>query len=377
MKKVITMIYLAKVELQEILKRKNVRLLALAIAMFMVLPNLIGCIRISKDFGSISNYKEVAKSFEEKYTRKELRDLYQESLNKQLSSAELTNEDKAILSELRTANKAEVSYFMGEESYTLSQIEERLKEMDKTGEKESYEYKKLEKAFNMISKVPEYEYRYTGGWMNLTDFNVAATFITILVVLGLAPLFNNDNNGNMTEVVLSTREGRRKAVTSKIMAGLIYGMIVFLYINSLNFISGFPLGLDGANGPANSLYGATSTPYNITIIEYYFTCLGLAFIATLLLALIVMILSLPIKNLMATIITGVGLYFLSPSLINIFRDVDVISTLRAKAMVGHFTAINIFGTPVMQIKVAVIMSIISIIIATFLIKYLGKKRVLA
>lgn len=371
------MIYLAKVELQEILKRKNVRIVALAIAMFMVLPNIISCIRISKDLGSISNYKEIAKSFEGKYDRKELINFYQTSLDKQLSSAELSNEDKVILSELRTANKAETSYFMGDKSYTLGQIQDELEQIKNSGEKESYEYKKLEKAFTMISKVPEYEYRYTGGWMNFTDFNVAATFITILVVLGLAPLFNNDNNVNMMEVVLSTREGRRKAVTSKIIAGLFYGIIVFLYINSLNFISGFPLGLDGANGPANLLYGATSTPYNITILQYYFTCLGLAFIATLLFTLIVMILSLLIKNLMATMIIGVGLYFLSPSSINILRGVDVICTLRAKAMVGKFAVINIFGTPVMQIKVALVVSTVSIIIVAFLIKYLGKKRVLA
>lgn len=380
------MIQLIRYELENLLKKKWTIVALVIIAIFILMPSFIECRTIKNDFGNLENYKTMSKgyhgiSMEEAKRRFDTAYKKNEAINKKETTMELTMEEKIALKNFNYTAKSK-KYVINDEKLNHEEIKEKLIELKGENLQDSYEYKNLEKADSMISKLDKENYRYTAGWNYITDFNVGATLTVILLVVGLASIFSNDYNSNTSQIILSTKEGKRKGVTAKIIAGIIYGSLTFIFVNGMNFLSGSTLGIDGWNVKATALYGVTGTPFNFTVIKYYFLTLGVVFVGTILFALSIMLCSLLFKNIIPTILIGLALYFVSPEAIGLnclqtLSNMSLATIIRGKHIFGTYITFNIFGTPVMQYMVIGIVAMIILLTTTVLLKYFGKTQTIA
>ena len=376
------MIELIKFELSKIFHKKVLYLLAILVAMFIVLPQVITYNQISKDFGGKENIKTLASQFEgDKYTISQFQNDIKTIEKKKKNNEELTKRENFIdyYMQYNYPTENEPTYLVMNKYYTHSEIKEELSKLDKN----SYEYNAFEKADEMISKLPKSQYKYTGNWYLLLDFNVAGTMKLMLLVLGLAGIFSSEYSSNIAPLLLSTKNGKRKLTISKILAGVIYATVVFIFVSLLYFIPSLTIGLENGNLPLNTLAKFSSTPYDITIIEYYLSTLAISFVATIIFALAIMLVSLLIKSNMISFAVSLGLYFvpallaglpLPEMILNIICGLSFAELIRAASIFGKFITFNIFGNAVIYPYIAIVAMTVLLIISPIIIYKFGKRQ---
>lgn len=376
------MLELIKFELSKIFHKKILYLLALLVAIFVVSGELLGYIQINKDFGGKDNIKTLASQFEgDKYTVSQFQNDVKTIEKKKKNNEELTKRENFIdyymLYNYPTEN--EHTYFVTNKYYTDSEIKEKLSKL----EKDTYEYNAFKKADEMIDNLPKSQYKYTGNWYMVLDFNVAGTMKLMLLVLGLAGIFSSEYSSNIAPLLLSTKNGKRKLTIAKILAGVIYATVVFIFVSLLYFVPSLTIGLENGNLPLNTLKGFSSTPYDITILQYYLSTLAISFVGTIIFALAIIFVSLLIRSNMISFAVSLGLYFVPallmglplPSLIqNILVSLSFSELIRAASVFGEFITFNIFGNAVLYPYMAIVAMVVLLIISPVLIYKFGKRQ---
>ncbi|WP_346962235.1 hypothetical protein [Clostridium sp.] len=369
------MIELVKFELKKIFEKKIIYLLALGVALFIVLPG-------ASSFGNREQMKAFATEFEgDKYTVEKFQE-EMKTVDKKIENEEELTDRESFIREYMVYSyprSNEASYFVLEGKYTHSEIKEELNKL----EQGTYKYNVFKQADEMISKLPKVEYKYTGAWNSMNDFNVAGTMKLMLLVLGLAGIFSSEYAENTAQLLLSTKNGRRKVTGAKILAGVIYACSVFVFVSVLYTIEPMIVGLENGNLPLRNLVKFSGTPYDITIIQYYIVTLGISFVGTIIFALAIMLVSLLVKNNMISMATGLGLYFIPSLLIglplpemiqNFINRLSFAELLRAATVFDEYVTFNIFGNAVLYPYMIVITMIVLLMVGLIAIYKFGKSQ---
>lgn len=374
-------------ELRKIYSKKIVYITLLMVAFFILSASWLEWFQINKQFGGMAEFKEAAKSYEGFYDEAKTEELLKEveACYMKLSNDEvLTKEEYELINlyyylTLDRSKTEDIYYGINDELYTV----EEIKALQGQFKQNSYEYKNFEKALSIIEEEKR-EIKYIGGWLYITDFNVAGSMIMLLIIIGLSRLFSEEYSENTIAIILSTKKGRKEHITAKIIAAFLHALGVWIIVNLLYLLSGLPFGLEGSGEPFKKLFPNSGSIYSFTISEAYMRAIMISLIAAIALAMVVCLISLVSKNSMITILVTFAIYF-GPSvlcvflplpkwLINTIGAFQIENLMQARRIVTVYETYNVFGTPVLYGVILASCVIVSTLIIVGSVKYLGKRQ---
>lgn len=153
-------------------------------------------------------------------------------------------------------------------------------------------------------------YGYAGGWSDVLACLGFFAFAMVAVCIALTPVFSGEYQDRTDAVLLSSRYGRSKLVAAKIVAALAFATAYFALATLI--IMGAALAFFGAEGgdlPVQVL--SLSIPYDLTMAEATWTAVGIAYLMTLGLAGLTLLLSSKLRSQLAIFAACAALIFLT------------------------------------------------------------------
>ena len=384
------MLDLIKFELYKIFSKKSVKavlLITVLFSAFYIFSDSIGM--KSKGLDSLDDAYNIMKEHEGKVITEEgqanidktLETLRQKKENEQ----KLTKEEAVYMNYLSDAYLViDQSYIINNKVYlTLDEIKNDISNLEKEGMINTYEHKNLKLIYNKVKNIQQPKYYSKFGWYRTTDFKVMAALISVLIVVGLASIFSDEYQSNSAQIMLSCRKGKNKLVLSKIFAGLIFTVAVFIIINGIFLMSALRYNFVGWDKPLELFKYYRATPFDIRIIDYYIAGLGISFIGAIAFALVTMLISLLVKNNMMSLLLSLGIYY-APKFIGdlitieniakVFKEINFAAVLKVEGMFIDPNTFNILGNPVLYSTVLISLVAVFIPVVIYLIRYFGKRQ---
>ena len=382
------MIDLIKFELYKIFSKKSVRIVLLLTVLFSVFNAFGESINMkSKGLDSIDDVYSVMKEYEGKVITQEgivkAEETIENLRQKEQRGEKLSKKEIVYRYYLYEAVLSDPTYIVNNQYYTIDEMKDEISKLEKEDKIDTYEYKNIKFVYDKVKNVEESRYYFKSGWISTTDFNVIATLITTLIAVGLATMFSDEYQSNSAQIVLSCKRGKNKLVSSKIITGLVYTMIVFIIVNGVYMFGALKFDFIGWDKPLELFKYYRTTPFDIRVIDYYIAGLATSFIGAMLFSLVTMLMSLIVKNNMISLLISLGMYY-APAFIGgfipidsigrIFREINLAEAVRVESMFRDVSTYNVFGNPVLYSTVLISLVIVSIPVVIYLIKYFGKKQ---
>lgn len=383
------MLDLIRFELYKIFSKKSVMIVLILTVLFSLL-NVFGESAYLKFKGvdSIHDVSSVLKKYEGKIITEEHISNVDKTMNKlnqkEISGKKLTKEEIVYKTCLYDTTIVTPACMVNNKPYIFDEIKSDISKLEKENKTDTYEYKNLNYVYGKVKiKEPKYYFKY--GWNTTTEFKNIAVLISTLIVAGLAPIFSDEYQSNSAQIMLSCKRGKNKLVLSKILSGLIFTTMVFVIINSIYMISALRYNFIGWDKPLELFKYYRATPFDIRIIDFYITGLGISFIGAILFALVTMLISLLVKNNIISLLLSLGIYYgptflgdIIPidTLSKVFKEINLAEVIKVEGMFVYPNTYNIFRNPVLYSTVLISLVVVSIPVILYLIKYFGKRQVI-
>lgn len=129
-----------------------------------------------------------------------------------------------------------------EEPYGIALLQEKISKLEQQGKQDSFEYRELSASLQNLEELGEPEFANTLLWENLFN-NWGEHMMQFLLFVPLAfiiaPVFAVERSSGMDNLILSSRNGRRKIVTAKLLSVLVVSTVVVILYLIATFIFGF------------------------------------------------------------------------------------------------------------------------------------------
>ncbi|WP_315120313.1 hypothetical protein [uncultured Clostridium sp.] len=172
----------------------------------------------------------------------------------------------------------------------------------------------FEKLQSMYSKIQTpFYYNYYDGWRELNnDFSGFLVWgLGIVLIICLAPVFSEEYSYETDAIILTTRYGKSKLTTAKIISSFLFAIGIFVAFALLNFaLYGVTYGFVGGECPIQLSAPNNTSPYNINFIQMFLVVLGLGIVGLLFQGAITLYISSKMKSPFLAIILTVVLFFL-------------------------------------------------------------------
>lgn len=142
-----------------------------------------------------------------------------------------------------------------------------------------------------VSKMQKpLKYGYAEGYEVAGSIIGPFTKIIIIIVgIIIAPLFSEDKQTKMNEIILSTKFGKNKLTFYRILTGLLATTIIYLTgVTIFSIITFSIFGIQGGNLHIQGGAGYWFSPYNITYLQQFIINIVIGYIACILMAFITM-----------------------------------------------------------------------------------------
>lgn len=145
-----------------------------------------------------------------------------------------------------------------EEPYGIALLKSKLAELESQGKQDTFAYRKLSDALQCLIKLGEPTFANILLWENLFN-NWGEHMMQFLLFVPLtfiiAPVFAVERSSGMDNLILSSRYGRKKIVTAKLLSVLVASTVVVILYLVATFLFGFlPHGsLHGWNAAIQSI----------------------------------------------------------------------------------------------------------------------------
>ncbi|AIQ22974.1 ABC transporter permease [Paenibacillus sp. FSL H7-0737] len=248
----------------------------------------------------------------------------------------------------------------------------------------SYVLKDVTKRLSMLEEIRPPGFYVTNDWGSLYRFfsipGVGNILIGLILVFALAPLYSGEANYRMDSLILSSKYGRLKIVTAKLLAGFIVtGGFVTLFYGVCVLFSCLPFGFVGWNAPLNSYF--VESPYNLTQLQGML----LKYAVTLLAACGLLLLTALISALFRSSLSTLGLaaclvmlpYFSLPGVVGDWIDFLPSGVIMSTSLIEKYVSYNIFGIPILHLTVSIVSVIVIGVIATLLLPKAFERRLKA
>lgn len=382
--------YLIKFELYKIFSKKSVLALILICIISSVLPSITDYLDMKeKGLKSYENIKKIGQEYEGQVITEEKKDYLEKN---GLQIREKDNRGEYVTDKERVSAYgindfymwANPEYLINNRFYKFDDIKKEIAKLEKDGEKSSYEYKEFKYIHDLIEKKPIPKFYFKFGWRNATEFNMNPLWIAILIIVSICTIFSNEYQSNTASIIFSSKNGQGRLTLAKVISGLLFSTIIFLIINGIQVGIMAMHGFDGWDVPMGFLPSYARTPYIMNIGTFYMIGLLVSYIGIVLFTLLVMLVSLIIKNDMISFAINVGI-LLGPSFLSkimptyiltkIFMELNIANLMCPIGMFGNISTYNIFGNPTLWLSVMISIAAVSIPIVLYLIYKLGKRQV--
>lgn len=154
---------------------------------------------------------------------------------------------------------------------------------------------------------------YTYGWLKTSE-NMVRIFIVLSLVVAImtAPVFSGEYGG-VDNIILTSKYGKTKCVTAKIIGSILAALIVTAVVAVINLVYAFILygsnGLDCSILFAPEGFATGYIPFNITCSTLLKYQILLAFTSTISITGITLILSAVCKNQIIALVASAAIYF--------------------------------------------------------------------
>lgn len=371
------MIELIKFELKKIFSNKLIYIAAIGIVIFVLGYPISRYIQVKEVFNGRTEIESLAeKIISNEYTVDDIKHIREMAVDKLNNKEELTKEEQFML--YYSGSYIKVNKDIN--AHGLKDIEEKLEKLKNSNMEDTVDYESLLEKKEMLTNLPKQESLYLGDWNMVFDFNVSGTMKLILLVLGLAGIFSSEYTSRVSYLNLSSKRGKTKLNTAKIISALIYGTIVFIFVSTIYHISGFVLGLPNGDKSATYIF---SSLYNMTINEFYVGTLALSYIGTIAFSVLIVLLSLLTKNILVSFGLPLVIYFLPDKLMfpsEIMKYIYYINftqLMKGKNILGEFITFDFLGNIVPYPYVITIVSVIAIAIMLIIYRQFSKKQSIA
>ncbi|WP_434793738.1 hypothetical protein TPDSL_38480 [Terrisporobacter petrolearius] len=383
------MLDLIKFELYKIFSKKSVRiilLLTILLGIFNVVAESVSVKYQGVDH--IDDVYSIMKEYEGKAITEESAIKAENTINdlkeKKSRGEKLTEKEIVYMNYLYdTMRPPYPAYTVNNELYTVDEMKDEMNKLKNKNKTDTYEYKNLNFIYEKVKNVEESKFYFSHGWLKTADFKAIATLITTLIAVGLAAIFSDEYQSNSAQIMLSCKYGKNKMVLSKMITGLIFTATIFIIINVVHMIGVLLYDFRGWDAPLELFKYYTNTPFDMRVIDFYITGLGISFIGAILYSLVTMLISLLVKNNMIALLLSLGLYYAPAfagsfipidSVVRVFREINLAEAISIEGMFVNSSTYNILGTPVMHSTLLISLVVVFIPIVMYLIKYFGKKQ---
>lgn len=383
------MLDLIKFELYKIFSKKSVRiilLLTILLGIFNVVAEGVSVKYQGVDH--IDDVYNIMKEYEGKAITEKSAIKAENTINdlkeKKSRGEKLTEKEIVYMNYLYdTMRPPYPAYTVNNELYTVDEMKDEMNKLKNENKTDTYEYKNLNFIYEKVKNVEESKFYFSHGWLKTADFKAIATLITTLIAVGLAAIFSDEYQSNSAQIMLSCKYGKNKMVLSKMITGLIFTATIFIIINVVHMIGVLLYDFRGWDAPLELFKYYTNTPFDMRVIDFYITGLGISFIGAILYSLVTMLISLLVKNNMIALLLSLGLYYAPAfagsfipidSVVRVFREINLAEAISIEGMFVNSSTYNILGTPVMHSTLLISLVVVFIPIVMYLIKYFGKKQ---
>jgi hypothetical protein len=205
-------------------------------------------------------------------------------------------------------------------------------------------------------------------------FGLGFCVMGVLVLLGVSPIFSEEYDTNMDSLILSSKKGRKKVVTAKLLSATVYSAFVSLVVPLANFcFQAARLGVKGWNAPVQIVSGFTGSPYPLTVGGVILLQTLVGVIACIFFGMLVLLVSSLSKNIMVPFFSCGCLFALTallkstfagvaPPALAAFADFSYTELMRVTNLIQTFKTYDLFGFPVLYLNL--ILAVFTVVTAT-------------
>ncbi|MEK3890336.1 hypothetical protein [Bacillus sp. FSL K6-3431] len=247
---------------------------------------------------------------------------------------------------------------------------------------------------DLLRKVDTSNFYYQKGPSNMIDMIYTFGFVitAFMLIIGISPIFSKEYSSGMDQFLLSSKYGRSKLVTAKLLAAIIFTVSIAIgWIAYSAAISIYSYGSHGWSAPLQSMHEHLNAPYPFTLGESYALMISMHLLAAIALALIIVFVSAICKRILMSLLVS-GFIFGLPFVIDVVPgfewleefgwisstlNLSIYHLMKVKNQFIAFETYNMFGFPVLYPIVAVVLSVITATIFAYLTKWVLKRKQVA
>ena len=375
---------LIKFELKKIFSNKLIYVVAFVLALIftgVISRNL----EIKNEFGGVDKFESIANKYvSDKYSYEDFNELINKAREKEQKDENLNKDEKFLAHYANTIYKSneDKKIVVNGDSYDYGSVVNLLDDMKSKDKEDSYEYKTLKKAKDIYDdSLKNDKSVYLGLWDNQLDFNVFATLKVVLLVVGLSRIFTKEYSSKVSYLNLSSKKGRTSLNTAKLIAASIYGVITFAYVTAISLLRSFPLGVHNGDAPLRAINSTIVS--NLSIKEYYFSCLAVSLFGTILISLLIIIISLLFKNTILSLGLPLALMVMSGMIQyqeyigKYTTNFSIFHIIKGRALFDSYLTYDIFNNVVNYISIEIMVGIVSLIIFMVVYRKFSKTQKIA
>ncbi|MFJ5714511.1 ABC transporter permease subunit [Neobacillus sp. NPDC093127] len=275
--------------------------------------------------------------------------------------------------------------FTDERNKEIAQLTEKIQQTPLSYEKRQAELKK-----DMLSRIDTSYFYYPKGPAIMLDMIYTFGFVitAFMTIIGIGPIFSKEYSSGMDQFLLSSKYGRSKAVTAKILASLMFILSV-IAVWSLYSVarSAYSFGLHGWKSSIQSVIQFLESPYPFSLSSAFTMMMAIHVVAALAFGLIVVFISAVSKKVIVSVLASGVIFGLPLALdtvldyggtkkvwVDRFISFSIYQFMKVKELFVGFRTYNFFGYPVLQPILAIVLSIFTIIIFWYMTKWILKKK---
>lgn len=228
--------------------------------------------------------------------------------------------------------------------------------------------------------------------------NDGVIFIGMLILVGIYSIFSRDATTGVSQYTLTSKFGRTKLVTAKIIVTLTYtffvtiGMIIFTWIYQLyrasTNMSYWKHAFEGWDAPIQFITGLATSPYAMSIAQFHFVQLGFLLLGSMVLAILFLVVSSFSKNSFISFLISLSILFIPIVVIDILKGETQFEWINAiypytptfimktQALFESFRGFHIASNVITGPYIAIGISIALLIGSLFYLKwYVSRKKV--
>lgn len=129
-----------------------------------------------------------------------------------------------------------------EEPYGIALLQGKLAELESQGKQDTSDYRELSAALERLKELGEPEFANALLWENLFNNwgeHMMQFLLFVPLTFVIAPVFAVERSSGMDNLILSSRNGRRKIVTAKLLSALAASTAVAALYLAATFLFGF------------------------------------------------------------------------------------------------------------------------------------------